>query len=315
VPGINLINERHYLMNFDLITLRLFTAVVDEASFAKAARRHHITSAAISKRIAELEDRLGVRLLDRRAGGICPTPPGAALATTARKVLDDLDAVGVTLSEFLEGQRGGVRIFSGPSGIVGSLPDHLTAFAAEHPNITLEIKEQSSADAVQAVRDGVADLAIYAPHIVTSGLDSYGYQLVQLVLLVARGHPLANRRSISFADAARHEFIGLSPDSALGQLLQRVMRETGVRVRKRFEVTGQEPVRRLVQAGVGVGILPITGVLPYAEAMGLHCIRLSDKWATYQLRICTQPYRVLSLPARKVLDHLVHDAVERRASR
>jgi DNA-binding transcriptional LysR family regulator len=93
------------------------------------------------------------------------------------------------------------------------------------------------------------------------------------------------------------------------------MRETGVRVRKRFEVTGQEPVRRLVQAGVGVGILPITGVLPYAEAMGLHCIRLSDKWATYQLRICTQPYRVLSLPARKVLDHLVHDAVERRASR
>jgi DNA-binding transcriptional LysR family regulator len=150
---------------------------------------------------------------------------------------------------------------------------------------------------------------------VTSGLDTYGYQLVQLVLLVARGHPLANRKSISFAEAARHEFIGLSSDSALGQLLQRVMRETGVRIRTRFEVTGQEPVRRLVQAGVGVGILPITGVLPYAEAMGLHCIRLSDKWATYQLRICTQPYRVLSLPARKVLDHLVHDGAERRGSR
>jgi DNA-binding transcriptional LysR family regulator len=302
-------------MNFDLITLRLFTAVVDEASIAKAARKHHITSAAISKRIAELEDRLGVRLLDRRAGGIRPTPPGAALAATARKVLVDLDAVGVTLSEFLEGQRGGVRIFSGPSGIVGSLPDHLTSFAAEHPNITLQIKEQSSADAVQAVRDGLADIAIYAPHIGTSGLDAYVYQRVQLVLLVGRNHALANRKAITFAEAARHEFIGLSSDSALGELLQRVMRETGVRIRKRFEVTGHEPVRRLVQAGVGVGILPITGVLPYAEAMGLHCIRLADKWAMYRLGICTQPYRVLSLPARKVLDHLVKNAAERHASR
>jgi DNA-binding transcriptional LysR family regulator len=302
-------------MNFDLTTLRLFTAVVDEASFAKAARKHHITPAAISKRIAELEDRLGVRLLDRRAGGIRPTPPGAALATTARKVLDDLNAVGVTLSEFLEGQRGGVRIFSGPSGIVGSLPDHLTSFSSQHPNITLQIKEQSSGDAVQAVRDGMADIAIYAPHIVTSGLDTYGYQRVQLVLLVARSHPLATRRTISFAEAARHEFIGLSSDTALGQLLQRVMRETGVRIRKRFEVSGHEPVRRLAQAGVGVGILPVTGVLPYAEAMGLHCIRLSYKWATYQLELCTQPYRLLSLPARKVLDYLVQDATGRGAGR
>jgi DNA-binding transcriptional LysR family regulator len=303
------------MIDFDLITLRLFAAVVDEASIAKAANRNHITSAAISKRIAELEARLGLRLLERRAGGMRPTLAGSALAKAAHKLLGDLDALKATLSEYVDGQRGDVRICSGTSGIVGSLPDDLKSFAAKHPNITLQIKEQHSAEAIAAVRSGLADIAIYAPHVAATGLDNHDYQKVHLVLLVSREHPLATRKTISFAEATRHEFIGLSPDTALGQLLLRVSRETGLRISKRFEVTGHEPVRRLAQAGAGVGVLPSTCVLPYAEAMGLHCIRLSDRWARYQLKISTRPYRSLSLPARKVLSHLVDGAAAAHSRR
>jgi len=298
-----------------LTTLKLFAAVVDEASIARAAQRNHITSAAVSKRIAELEDRLGVRLLERRAGGMRPTLPGAALANAAHKLLGDLDALKVTLSEFVDGQRGDVRICSGTSGIVGSLPDDLKSFSAKYPNITLQIKEQHSAEAIEAVRTGLADIAIYAPHIVASGLDTYAYQKVHLVLLVQRDHPLAQRRTISFAEATRYELIGLSSDTALGQLLLKVATETGVRISKRFEVTGHEPVRRLVQAGVGVGILPSICALPYANAMGLRCVRVGDRWAQYRLQLCTRSYRSLSLPARKVLSHLVGgkaDACDKR---
>lgn len=293
-------------MDFDLITLKLFVAVVDEASITKAARKRHITGAAISKRISELESRLGVRLIERRNGAMYPTPAGKLLAQTARKLSGDLDALRVSISEHIDGARGEVRVFSGTSGIVGSLPDDLRDFSRRFPNITLQISERHSASVIEAVREGAADIGIHAPHVEANDLDTYPYHEVQLVLLVSLSHPLATRQAIWFEEAMAHEFIGMSVDSALGRLLERVMREQKLGMVTRFEVTGHEAVRRLVEANIGVGILPETSARPYAAALGIHCIRIQDPWARYRLTLCTRSHSGLSLPVRKLLSHLIH---------
>lgn len=292
-------------MRIDLVTLKLFLAVVQERSIAKAARREHITGPAISKRISELEMELGVRLLERHSGGMRPTDAGQTLAAEARSVLGTLDRLQAKLSEYAAGSRGEVRLYSGASGLVGRLPEDLRSFTTRHPQVTIQIKEQHSPEVVRAVAAGEADIGIYAPHVAAAGLDVHPYHKVRLVLLVKHDHPLARKRSVRLAAAAGHEFVGLSDDSALGQLLLQITAEHDIDFKTRLQVTGHEPVRRLVQAGMGVGILPQFCALPYAKAMKLTCIPLSDRWASYQLNICTRPRETLSMSARLLLAHLL----------
>ena len=293
-------------MRLDLVTLRLFVAVVDEGSIAKAARREHITGPAISKRIAELEERLGVRLIERHVRGIKPTSAGSALAAEARNVLGNISRMHAKLSEYAAGARGEVSIISGASGLVGRLPDDLKQFIQENPLVKLRIKEAHSPEVVRAVGEGKADIGIYAPSVsAPNNLDVYPYEVIRLMLITAINHPLAERRSINLAEATAHDLIGLSGDSALGLLLARSAEEHGIVAKPQIEVTGHEPMRRLVKAGIGIGILPDVCSLPYAAAMGLRCIPLSDRWARYTLSICTRPHETLSLSARRLLSHLI----------
>jgi DNA-binding transcriptional LysR family regulator len=295
-------------MRLDLISLRLFVAVLDEGSIAKAARREHITGPAISKRIAELEEWLGVQLIERNTQGIKPTSAGLALALEARAVLSGVGRIHAKLSEYANGTRGEVRLISGASGLVGQLPEDLKQFIFENPLVKLQIKERHSPAVVAGVSQGEADIGIYAPSVSAPGLDVYPYQLVRLVLLTSPTHVLAHRRTVAFAEAAAYDFIGLSGDSALGLLLERVADEYGITIKPTIEVTGHEPMRRLVEAGIGIGILPDVCATPYTRAMQVRAIPLRDRWARYTLNICTRPHDTLSSPVRRLLSHLILQA-------
>jgi DNA-binding transcriptional LysR family regulator len=293
-------------MRLDLVTLRLFLAVIDEGGIAKAARREHITGPAISKRIAELEEWLGVRLIERHVRGIKPTSAGLALAAEARTVLGGVSRIEATLSEYASGARGEVSIISGASGLVGQLPEDLKQFILDNPLVRLRIKEAHSPEVVRAVSDGSADIGIYAPSVTAPPhLDVYSYQVIRLVLVTAASHPLAHRRGVNLAEAVRYDLIGLSGESALGLLLARIAEAHGIEVKPRIEVTGHEPMRRLVEAGIGIGILPDVCALPYAEAMQLRCVPLRDAWARYTLNLCTRQHDTLSISARRLLSHLI----------
>ncbi|HEY9445923.1 MAG TPA: LysR family transcriptional regulator [Burkholderiales bacterium] len=292
-------------MRLDLITLRLFLAVVDEGGIAKAARREHITGPAISKRIAELEEWLGVQLIERHTRGIKPTSAGLDLAAEARAVLGGIDRIHAKLSDYATGARGEVSIISGASGLVGQLPEDLKQFVRDNPLVKLLIKEQHSPEVVRGVSEGKADIGIYAPSVSAPNLDVYPYQVIRLVVVTSLNHPLAERRSVCLAEAAAYDFIGLSGESALGLLLARVANEHGIQLNPQLEVTGHEPMRRLVGAGLGIGILPHVCAIPYVKAMQLRCIPLGDAWARYTLNICTRPHETLSVSARRLLSHLI----------
>lgn len=291
-------------MRIDLTTLQLYLAVVEEGSIARAARRAHLSGPAVSKRISELEHLLGVTLLARHSSGIRTTAAGDALAAEARSVLGTLDRLQAKLSDYAGGRRGSVTLCSGASGLVGRLPEDLKRFSADCPGVSIRVKEMHSRDVVRAVLEGEADIGIHAPHIPAPGLELHPYQAVRLVLLTPDSHPLARRRRVRLAEAARYEFLGLSEDSALGELLHAIASRGEHALNARIRVAGHEPLRRLVQAGLGVGILPEFCALPYAAAMHLACIPLSDEWARYRLSICTRASDTLSMPTRLLLAQL-----------
>src|SRR5690242_16266667 len=106
---------RTMISRLDLLTLKLFVAIVEEQSMAKAAEREHIAPSALSRRISDLEETLGTPLLHRHHKGIDPTPAGRALIQHARTVIRDLVQLESELVEFSKGTRGHVRIFANES--------------------------------------------------------------------------------------------------------------------------------------------------------------------------------------------------------
>jgi DNA-binding transcriptional LysR family regulator len=291
-------------LRFDLTTLKLFVAVYDERSMAKAAERAHITPPAISKRIAELEASLGVTLFERLNTGIRPTPAGEALASEARGIFHGLERMHGRMTEYASGERGSVRILTNPSGLIAALAEDVAAFLTAHPSVQLRVDERHSDGVVRGVAAGDADIGIFAHHIGAEDLTIIPYRSVQLVLLMCRDHPLAAKTEVAFAEAAEHDFVGLASESAVGALVARIATAQGFNLKNRIQVTGFEALRRMVHAGLGIGVVPQS---PAAARRGgdLVSVPLTDSWAQYPLNLCTREPGTLSMAARRMVDHLL----------
>ena len=131
-------------MKLDPTSLQLFVSVVEEGTIAAAGEKEHIAPAAISKRIADLEELLGSDLLRRSNKGVEPTPAGAALVNIARRILHDLDDAYHQIREYASGVRGTVRVFANISSITQFLPEAFTVFMKEHPTVRLELQSTTA---------------------------------------------------------------------------------------------------------------------------------------------------------------------------
>jgi DNA-binding transcriptional LysR family regulator len=182
--------------DIDLKTLRLFVAVSDCRSMARAAEQEHIEPSAISKRIAQLEDDLGVELLVRGRRGVQTTPAGLALLERARSVLFTMDRIVADAASFAGGVQGHVRLIATASAIAEALLDDIASFMREPDNehIKVDIEERVSRDLVREVRDGNASLGVCWDHVDFEGLAHRPYRRDRLALAVYAGHALAGPR-------------------------------------------------------------------------------------------------------------------------
>ncbi len=297
----------------DPTTLRLFLAVAEERSMAKAAEREHITTSAISKRIAELELQLNVRLLERSNTGVKPTAAGRALSTDAHGILDALEAAQNKLTDYARGVRGEVLISANPSSILGTLPRDLRDFASRYPLVRIALDERRSAQIAQSVANGDIDIGLFYSDAAYADLQVAPYCTTRLLLVVPQKHPLAGRQSMRFADAAEHTFV-LHPDTTrLGALVRAAAEKSGFRLKSQIQILTQEGMRRLVEAGMGVAVMPEPSVLPYAIQHGLHCISIDEDWALLQTSVCTRRSDALSMSVRLLFAQLTRGSEGERS--
>lgn len=282
----------------DPTTLRLFLAVVEERSMAKAAERERITTPAISKRIADLEAQLDVQLLERLSTGVRPTAAGRTLAVDARDILGALEAAQGKLTDYARGVRGEVRVSANPTSILGPLPQDIQRFAARYPQVRIFLDERRSAQIVHAVSAGDVDIGLSMVKPADAELEVAPYRSVQLVLVTPLDHPLARRRSVRFADAAECDFVLHAAGTMMGTLVTAAATDNGFELRSRMQTTTQEGMRRLVGAGMGVAVMPQPSAAPYAGLHGYRCVPLSDGWAQLQTFICTRKASMLPMSVR-----------------
>jgi len=282
----------------DPTTLRLFLAVVEERSMARAAERERITTPAISKRIADLEAQLDVQLLERSNTGVRTTAAGRSLAADARGILDALEAAQGKLTDYARGVRGEVRVSANPTSMLGTLPRDIQRFAARYPQVRILLDERRSAQIVHAVAAGEVDIGLCMLRPSDPELEVTPYRTVRLVLVVPLDHPLSRRRSIRFAETAECDFVLHSENSMLWRLVTGGAAESGFTLRSRVQTTTQEGMRRLVEAGMGVAVMPEESAAPYAKLHSFRCIPLQDAWSQLQTCICTRKAAMLPMSVR-----------------
>jgi DNA-binding transcriptional LysR family regulator len=296
------------LRHLDFVDLRLLINIADAKSLTRGAELSALSAAAASMRVKNIETALGVPLLYRGKGGTSVTPAGEALVRHARLVFQQMDRMGAELRQFAKGVKGHVRLFANSPAVSDFLPKVLGTFLASHPHVDIDLRELPSAGIARAVLEGTADVGIVSGHVSTEGLTTYPYYVDHLVLVAAAGHPIAGRASIGFAEAMEHDFVGRNAGSALHAFLADIVTAYGKRLKLRIQVGSFEEMCRLIDTGVGIGVLPISAAQRLARGGRLRVVRIEDEWSVQGLKICVRDPATLPEFARELIDFLVADA-------
>jgi DNA-binding transcriptional LysR family regulator len=288
----------------DLTTLRLFIAVCEEQNLTRAAQREGIAASAVSKRMNDFELAFGVILFRRLSKGMALTPAGEALLHHARVTLLNVEKIAVELSEYSQGVRGHVRMLANLSAIVQFLPEDLQAFFSAHELLRVDLQERPSGQVVRGIEEGAAEIGICSGEAETRTLESFHYRYDHLAVVVRSDHPLAERAEILFADTLDFDHVGLHAASSIYLRSQYAASQAGKSMRLRINVPGFDAVCRMVQADMGIGLIPDRAFEVIGAGMGLRAIPLRDDWARRELKIVVRDATQLSATGRMVLDHL-----------
>jgi DNA-binding transcriptional LysR family regulator len=242
----------------ELRQLRYLVALADEQHFTRAAAREHIAQPALSQQIRRLEQELGIALVERTTRRVTITEAGRTLVARARRILSEVDAANAEM-QALAGVRTG-RVTVGTMHTMGPVDVSLAlaVFHERHPGVELTVREQSSGELAEMLRDDVLDLAFLS---VTERMDSHElglHQLVseELVVVLPAEHPLAGRGEIRMADLEDEHFIGYREGARLRELLTFAARHAGFEAQVKLESNDSERIRRMVARQMGVAILP-----------------------------------------------------------
>ena len=291
-------------MKLDPISLRLFVAVMEENTIARAAAREHIAPSAASRRLAELEQQLRVELFTRSNRGSQPTDAAYALLQLARGVLNELDGIATQMRDYGSGLRGQVRVVANISAITQFLPAELQRFMAQHPQVHVRLEEQISTAIAKTVAENAADVGILNEGSYGDKVRLLPYREDELVLVVPAGHALARRKNVRLVEALPYDMVATHPGSAIHNQLVRAAAQAGAPLKLRMQVTAYDALCLMVAAGLGLGVMPRGSAQLYREALAIRLVALDEPWAQRRLMLCLRADETPTGVARLLVDHL-----------
>lgn len=291
-------------MRFDLTDLRLFCDVVEAGAITRGAERSRLALAAASARIRAMEDEIGAALLIRGRQGVTPTAAGLTLLKHARVMLDQSARLREDLGAYAGGLTGEVRLLANTNALTEFLPEALSLFLAAHPHISVDLEERLSDEIVGLIAEGVGDVGIVAGTVDVGALDTFPFRSDRFVVVTSADHPLAARPRVGFADVLAYELVGLDRTSSLQRFLSAKAAREGRPLRLRVQLRSFDAVCRMVECGVGVGVVPQTTARRAAKTMALGVVELADDWALRDLKICVRALDELRPYARELVESL-----------
>jgi DNA-binding transcriptional LysR family regulator len=241
--------------------LRAFVAIAESGTFTAGALRVHVTQAAISMQIRQLENEIGAKVFVRAPRHVILTEAGEQLLRRARHILREHDAALDEIAELAGAERGRLRIGSASAMVVTEqLPTILKELRKQHPAADISVTSGTSEVLVDQILAGEVDVAFVSLPVDVRGIKTERLSEDQLVAIASPRHKLAKQRTISAYTLAGERLILGERGGNTRRLIDQFFAQAGVSLRVAMELSRQQAIKRMVEEDMGVGIVPLQSV-------------------------------------------------------
>ena len=246
--------------------LRAFVAIAESGTFTAGAMRVHVTQAAISMQIRQLETEIGAKVFVRAPRHVILTEAGEQLLRRARHILREHDAALDEIAELAGAERGRLRIGSASAMVLTEqLPMILKELRKQHPAADIAVTSGTSEVLVDQILAGEVDIAFVSLPVDERGIKTERLSDDQLVAIASPRHKLAKQRTISAYTLAGERLILGERGGNTRRLIDQFFAQAGVALRVAMELSRQQAIKRMVEEDMGVGIVPLQSVREEVE--------------------------------------------------
>jgi DNA-binding transcriptional LysR family regulator len=287
-------------------TLKIFCDLVETKSFSQAAERNFVTQSAVSQQIRGLESKFKRRLLERVRGrrDLNLTHAGEVFYQASREVLQAYGRLDENMRQ-LEGTVGGtVRVATVYSVGLHELPVVVREFMGKYPKAKIDLEYSRTTRVVRDVLGGAVDLGVVAYPEKRRGLEVVNLKGDRLVFICRPEHPFAGRKKLRAAELQGQSFVHFERDIPTRRATDRILRAHGVTVQRAAEFDNIETIKRAVEVGLGVAIVPRPSVLDEQRTKQLAVVPLAEADWQRSVGVIYRSDRVLSTAASKFIELL-----------
>ncbi len=287
-------------------TLKVFCDLVDLESFSLAAERNFITQSAVSQQIRSLEDKFKRRLLERVRGRreVKLTPAGDVFYKESKKVLAAYDEMQESLRGIVGKIGGTVKVATVYSVGLHELPAKVREFMTKFPAAKIDLEYSRTTRVVRDVLSGTVELGVLAFPEPRRGLTIVPMPDNRLVLIAPPDHKFATRKKVKVTDLQGQDFVLFERDVPTRKAMDKIFKENAVEVKKVAEFDNIETIKRAVEVGFGLAIVPETAVTEAKRAGTLAVVELAEKYWVRSVGVIHRSDRNLSLAAKKFVQLL-----------
>src|SRR2546425_4374761 len=246
--------------------LKAFIAIAESGTFTAGAERVHVTQAAVSMQIRQLETETGAKLFIRAPRNVILTEAGEKLLERARHILREHDAALEEIAELAGAKRGRLRIGSASAGVsADQLPRILKALRKHHPSAEISVTSGTSESLVQQLLAAELDIAFVSLPVEARGIQTERLNDDQLVAIASSRHRLARQRTVSAYALAGEKLILGERGGNTRRLIDEFFAQAGVKPAVAMELSRLGAIKRMVEEDMGVGIVPLQTVRDEVE--------------------------------------------------
>ncbi|MGD9631030.1 MAG: LysR family transcriptional regulator [Pyrinomonadaceae bacterium] len=287
-------------------TLKIFCDLVDLQSFSLAAERNFVTQSAVSQQVRALEERFKRKLLERVRGrrDVKLTAAGEVFYRESMKVLAAYTELQESLRGLVGKIGGTVKVACTYSVGLHEMPAKVGEFMSKFPSARIDLEYSRTTKVVRDVMSGAVELGILAFPEPKRGLTIVQMPSDRMVLICPPDHKLAKRSQIKVKDLDGLDFVLFERDTPTRKATDKILKSAGVEVKKVAEFDNIETIKRAVEVGFGMAILPLPAVIDEEKAGRLAVVRLAEKEWVRPVGVIYRSDRTLTLAAKKFVQLL-----------
>lgn len=279
--------------------------ISETQNLTRAAEKTFISTPAASNRIKNLEQLLGLKILERSSQGVELTEIGLIYLKYAKSIYHEIERLKGELSQFNNQISGTLSIVANTTAITEYIPQALSEYLITHPHVDVNLKEMLSEDIVSMVEDKRADLGIISGNIDTKNLQTIPLISSQLILIAPKMHPILHYKNVTLLNAIQYSVVTLHEGSAIQIFLHKLSQKLEKKINIRVQVSSYDSICQMVAAGAGIAIIPLAA---FQRLQHIHpnieYREIDEKWAHRGFQICAINFNEISQFSKDFIDCL-----------